>query len=174
MVPTRGFLKGRKLWRYVTGDITCPVKGVMTENDKAKDGTSKSKVDVEKDFVEKLEDWEKLIWDQLTSCEPVLKDATDAKAYEDYYNHTRLIQFLMTLTDDYEPFTYSFLHQTPLPGLEDTLPRLKYKETRLRLTHFRFEKAFVVTDKRRKFCRNDNRPSHILPYCPSVECRKFK
>ncbi|MED6114330.1 hypothetical protein PIB30_079226 [Stylosanthes scabra] len=26
----RGFLKGRKLWRYVTGDIVCPVKSVVT------------------------------------------------------------------------------------------------------------------------------------------------
>ncbi|MED6160272.1 hypothetical protein PIB30_050014 [Stylosanthes scabra] len=43
-----GFLKGRKLWRYVT------VKDVVTENDKATDGTSKG--DADKNFVEKLED----------------------------------------------------------------------------------------------------------------------
>jgi hypothetical protein len=43
------------------------------------------------------------VWGQLILCEPVLKDKADAKTYEDYRNRTRLIQFLMTLTDDYEP-----------------------------------------------------------------------
>nr|XP_025662089.1 uncharacterized protein LOC112757747 [Arachis hypogaea] len=199
----REFLKGQKLWRYVTSDIVCPVK--LTVADKSRDGASKSNEDAEKDFAEKLEDWDsknyqiitwfrntstpgihlqfghfetakevwdhlakrytssdlshqyqllkelhclkqergqavfdfltqmEIIWDQLTSCEPVLKDPTDAKAYEDYQNRTRLIQFLMALTDDYEPVRASLLHQNSLPSLEDALPRLNSKETRLGL-----------------------------------------
>ncbi|XP_072084390.1 uncharacterized protein [Arachis hypogaea] len=174
----RGFLKGRKLWRYVTGDIVYPVKPTVA--DKFKDGASKSNENAEKDFAEKLEDWDiknhqiitwfhntstpgihlqfgrfetvkeyqllkelhslkqergqavfdflaqmEIIWDQLTSCEPVLKDPTDAKAYEDYRNRTRLIQFLMALIDDYEPVRASLLHQNSLPSLEDALPRRK-------------------------------------------------
>nr|XP_029148847.1 lupeol synthase-like [Arachis hypogaea] len=43
-----------KLWCCVTGDVVCPVKPTAIE--KSKDGTSKSKEDVEQDFVEKLED----------------------------------------------------------------------------------------------------------------------
>ncbi|XP_072084315.1 uncharacterized protein [Arachis hypogaea] len=146
----RGFLKGRKLWRYVIGDIACPVK--PTVGDKSKEGASKSNEDAEKDYAEKLEDWDsknhqiitwfrntstpgiylqfghfettkevwdhlakrytisdlshqyqllkklhslkqergqavfeflapmEVIWDQLTSCEPVLKNPTDANA----------------------------------------------------------------------------------------------
>ncbi|XP_072080873.1 uncharacterized protein [Arachis hypogaea] len=97
-----------------------------------------------------------IIWDQLTSCEPVLKDPTDAKAYEDYRNRTRLIQFMMALTDDCEPVRASLLHQNPLPSLEDALPRLKSEETK------------------GKICRNCNRPGHSFSDCPSIECHKCK
>ncbi|XP_072064209.1 uncharacterized protein [Arachis hypogaea] len=239
----RGFLKGRKLWRYVTGDIACPVKPTLS-----KDGASKSKEDAEKekDYAEKLEDWDsknhqiitwfrntstpgihlqfgrfetakevwdhlakrytisdlshqyqllkelhslkqergqavfdflaqmEIIWDQLTSCEPVLKDPTDAKAYEDYRNRTRLIQFLMALTDDYEPVRASLLHQNPLPSLEDALPRLKSEETRLGLLRSKSETVFAATDRKGKICRNCNRPGHSFSDCPSIECRKCK
>ncbi|XP_072058111.1 uncharacterized protein [Arachis hypogaea] len=169
----REFFKGRKLWRYVTN------------------GTSKSKEDVEKDFAEKLEDWDskthqiitwfcntstpgihlqfghfetaneyqllkelyslkkergqavfdflaqmEIIWDQLTSCESVLKNPIDAKAYEDYRNQTCLIQFLMAFTDDYELVRTSLFHQNPLPSLEDALPHLKYEKTALGFDSF--------------------------------------
>ncbi|MED6138677.1 hypothetical protein PIB30_076684, partial [Stylosanthes scabra] len=50
----RDFLKGRKLWRYVTGDIVCPVKSTVTAT--SADGTSKSTEVGEKDFADKLED----------------------------------------------------------------------------------------------------------------------
>ncbi|XP_025640741.1 uncharacterized protein [Arachis hypogaea] len=242
----RGFLKGRKLWRYVTSDIACPVKPTVT--DISKDGASKSKEDAEKekDYAEKLEDWDsknhqiitwfrntstpgihlqfgrfdtakegwdhlakrytisdlshqyqllkelhslkqergqavfdflaqmEITWDQLTSCEPALKDPTDAKAYEDYRNWTRLIQFLMALTDDYEPVRASLLHQNPLPILEDALPRLKSEETRLGLLRSKSETVFAAIDRKGKICRNYNRPGHSFSDCPSIECRKCK
>ncbi|XP_072064466.1 uncharacterized protein [Arachis hypogaea] len=240
----REFFKGRKFWRYVTSDIVCPVKPTMT--DKSKDGPSKSKDDVEKDFAEKLEDWNsknhqiitwfrntstpsihlqfgrfetaievwdylakrytisdrshqyqllkklhslkqargqaifdflaqmKVIWDQLTSCEPVLKYSTDAKVYEDYRNQTRLIHFLLALTDDYEPVRTSLLHQSPLPSFEDALPRLKYNETCLGLTRSKSKTVFAATNRKEKFCRNCNRPGHSFSNCPSIECRKCK
>ncbi|MED6111560.1 hypothetical protein PIB30_053326 [Stylosanthes scabra] len=50
----RGFLKRRKLWRYMTGDIVCPVKSTVATT--SADGTSKSTEVVEKDFADKLED----------------------------------------------------------------------------------------------------------------------
>ncbi|MED6197110.1 hypothetical protein PIB30_118152 [Stylosanthes scabra] len=225
----RGFLKGRKLWRYVTGDITCPVKPTVAAATTTTDSTSKSEEEVQKDFASQLEDWDnknhqvitwfrntsiprihlqfgrletakevwdhlatrytiadlshqyqllkelnnlkqergqpiyeflsqmEVIWDQLTSCEPVLKDAIDAKSYEDYRNRTCLIQFLMALTDDYEPVRASLLHQNPLPSLEDALPRLKSEETRLCLTRSKSENVFAVPEKRTKFCRHCNR-----------------
>ena len=37
----RSFLKGRKLWRYVTGDLTCPTQSQTETNEK---------------FVDRLED----------------------------------------------------------------------------------------------------------------------
>ncbi|XP_016196123.1 uncharacterized protein LOC107637200 [Arachis ipaensis] len=211
----REFLKGRKLWRYVTGDIACPVKPNVT--DKSKDGASKSKEDAKKDFFGCFETakevWDHLakcytisdlshqyqllkelhslkqergqaifyflaqmeiIWDQLTSCEPVLKYPADAKAYEDYQNRTRLIQFLMALTDDYELVRASLLHQNLLPSLEDALPRLKSEETRLGLLRSKSETVFAATDRKGKICRNCNRPGHSFSDCPSIECRKCK
>ncbi|XP_072076761.1 uncharacterized protein [Arachis hypogaea] len=122
------------------------------------------------DFLAQME----IIWDQLTSCEPVLKDPTDAKAYEDYRNRTRLIQFLMALTDDYELAKASLLHQNPLPSLEDALPRLKSEETRLGLLRSKSETVFAATDRKGKICRNCNRPGHSFSDCPSIECRKCK
>ncbi|XP_072067055.1 uncharacterized protein [Arachis hypogaea] len=242
----REFLKGQKLWRYVTGDIAYPVKPTVT--DQSKDGASKSKEDAEKEkeYAEKLKDWDsknhqiitwfrntstpgihlqfgrfetakevwdhlakrytisdlshqyqllkelhslkqergqavfdflaqmEIIWDQLTSCEPVLQDPTDAKAYEDYRNRTRLIQFLMALTDDYEPVRASLLHQNPLLSLEDALPHLKSEETRLGLLRSKSETVFAATDRKGKICRNYNRPEHSFSDYPSIECRKCK
>nr|XP_029145740.1 uncharacterized protein LOC114924658 [Arachis hypogaea] len=115
-----------------------------------------------------------IIWDQLTSCEPVLKDPTNAKAYEDYRNRTRLIQFLMALTDDYEPVKASLLHQNPLPSLEDALPHLKSEETCLEWLRSKSETVFAATDRKGKICQNCNRPGHSFSDCPSIECRKCK
>ncbi|MED6208719.1 hypothetical protein PIB30_047884 [Stylosanthes scabra] len=78
------------------------------------------------DFLAQME----TVWDQLTSCEPVLKDSTDAKAY-----------------DDYEPVRTSLLHQNPLPSLEDALPRLKSEETRLGLTRSKSDHVFATREK---------------------------
>ncbi|XP_016168789.1 uncharacterized protein LOC107611367 [Arachis ipaensis] len=201
----RGFLKGRKLWYYVTGNVICPIKPIVTK--KSKDGTSKSKEDFGR-FETAKEVWDrlakcytifnlsyqyqllkelhslkqecgqavfdllpqmKLIWDQLTSCEPVLKDSTDAKAYKDYRNRTRLIQFFMGLTDDYELVRASLLHQNPLPTLEDAFPPLKYEETHLGLTHPKSETVFAVTCGKDKFCQNCNRSRHSFSDCPSIK-----
>ncbi|MED6147562.1 hypothetical protein PIB30_044966 [Stylosanthes scabra] len=72
------------------------------------------------------------VWDQLTSCESVLKDSTDAKAYEDYRNRKCLIQFLMALTDDYEPLTGHLITACPTrPPHSDQNkyhPRPKYSQ----------------------------------------------
>ena len=228
----RGFLKGRKLWRYVTGDIKCPIRN-PDETDET--------------FVDRIEDWDsknhqiitwfrntstssihlqfgrfdtakevwdylknrytisdlshqyqllkqlhtlkqrpgqpvfeflaqmEIIWDQLVSCEPSLDGEKDAKKYEQYRDRTRLIQFLMALNDEYEPVRASLLHQTPLPTLEDALPRLKSEETRLELIRPQSDLALAATDKQsNNYCRNCHKKGHILPQCPTVECHICK
>lgn len=223
-----GFLKGRRLWRYVTGDKKCPTKG--------KDDTADA-------FADKLEEWDsknhqiitwfrntsipsihlqfgrfenakevwdhlkqryiisdlshqyqllkdlsnlqqqtgqpvyeflaqmEVIWNQLTSCEPSLKDATDVKTYETHRDRVRLIQLLMALTDEYEPVRASLLHQNPLPTLENALPCLKSEETRLELVHPKADLAFAVTNNTTKPCRNCQKSGHSFSDCPTIECR---
>ena len=49
------FLKGRRLWRYVTGDIPKPVPGLVTDSDSS-DGDSVADVVVQvDDFEARLE-----------------------------------------------------------------------------------------------------------------------
>nr|KYP67751.1 hypothetical protein KK1_024103 [Cajanus cajan] len=44
----RGFLKGRRLWRYVTGDITCPTSELVDQLD----------VDARAKYIDQLEEWD--------------------------------------------------------------------------------------------------------------------
>jgi hypothetical protein len=101
-----------------------------------------------------------VIWNQLASCEPSPKDATDLKTYETHRNRIRLIQFLVALTDDYEPVRASLLHQSPLPTLENALPCLKSEETRLGLVHQQVDHAYAVTNKPTKYCRRCRKSDH--------------
>ena len=68
----------------------------------------------------------------------------------------------------------ALLHQSPLPTLEDALPRLKSEETRLELTQSKTDSAFAATDKQSNYCRNCSKTGHILPQCPTVECHACK
>ncbi|MED6142372.1 hypothetical protein PIB30_113039, partial [Stylosanthes scabra] len=80
----------------------------------------------------------------------------------------------MALTDEYEPVRASLLHQSPLPTLEDSLPRLKSEETRLELTQPKTDLAFAATDKQSNYCRHCHQTGHILPQCPTVSCHACK
>jgi hypothetical protein len=54
------FLKGRRLWRYVTGDIPKPVPGPVTDSDSS-DGDSVAEAVVQvDDFEARLEEWESI------------------------------------------------------------------------------------------------------------------
>uniref|UniRef100_A0A2N9G329 Uncharacterized protein n=1 Tax=Fagus sylvatica TaxID=28930 RepID=A0A2N9G329_FAGSY len=54
------FLKGRRLWRYVTGDIPKPVPGPVTDSDSS-DGDSAAEAVVQvDDFEARLEEWESI------------------------------------------------------------------------------------------------------------------
>jgi hypothetical protein len=222
-----GFLKGRRLWRYVTGDKTCPTIAANEQPeafaDKLEEWDSKNHQIITwfrntstpgihlqfGRFETAKEVWDHLkqrytisdlshqyqllkdlgnlkqqsgqpvyeflaqmeaIWNQLASCEPSLKDATDLQTYEKHRDRIRLIQFLMALTDDYEPVRASLLHQNPLPTLENALPCLKSEETRLGLHRPQNDLAFAVTNKTTNFCRHCRKPGHSFSDCPNVEC----
>ncbi|GFZ06690.1 hypothetical protein Acr_18g0008600 [Actinidia rufa] len=137
------FLKGRKLWRYVTGDIKAPTQGA------AKTPT---------EFIVRLEEWDisaldfpvptetgpgqsisaflpqiYSIWDQLTPSEPKWLCAGDSTLFATYRDQQRLILFLMGLSDIYEPVRASLLHRIPLSTLEQAISELLSEETRLGL-----------------------------------------
>ena len=54
------FLKGRRLWHYVTGDILKPVLGLVTDSNSS-DGDSVADVVIQVgDFKARLEEWESI------------------------------------------------------------------------------------------------------------------
>jgi hypothetical protein len=54
------FLKGRRLWRYVTSDIPKPVPGLVTDSDSSdSDSVAETVVQVD-DFEAHLEEWESI------------------------------------------------------------------------------------------------------------------
>ncbi|GFZ21039.1 hypothetical protein Acr_29g0002010 [Actinidia rufa] len=147
------FLKGRKLWRYVTGDIQAPTQGAA---------------ETPTEFIGRLEEWDSKnhqiitwirntsipsislqqepgqsiiaflpqiysIWDQLTPSEPKWLCAGDSTLFSTYRDQQCLILFLMGLSDIYEPVRASLLHRIPLPTLKQAISELSSEETRLGL-----------------------------------------
>ena len=54
------FLKGRRLWRYITGDIPKPVSGLVTNSDSS-DGDSIADAIIQvNDFEACFEEWESI------------------------------------------------------------------------------------------------------------------
>ncbi len=53
------FLKGRRLWRYVTGDIPKPVPKFVTDSDSFDGNSVADAVTQVNDFEVRLEDWER-------------------------------------------------------------------------------------------------------------------
>ena len=53
------FLKGRRLWRYVTGDIPKPVPGLTDSDSSDGDSVAEAVVQVD-DFEARLEEWESI------------------------------------------------------------------------------------------------------------------
>ncbi|GFS40568.1 hypothetical protein Acr_00g0069360 [Actinidia rufa] len=120
------FLKGRKLWRYITGDVKAPTHGAAetpTEFIRQEPGQSISA------FLPQIYS----IWDQLTPSEPKWLCAGDSTLFATYRDQQRLILFLMGLSDIYEPVRASLLHRIPLPTLEQAISELLSEETRLGL-----------------------------------------
>uniref|UniRef100_A0A2N9GFC2 Reverse transcriptase Ty1/copia-type domain-containing protein n=1 Tax=Fagus sylvatica TaxID=28930 RepID=A0A2N9GFC2_FAGSY len=100
--PKIRFLKGRKLWLYVTGQRH-PSK---QQKDKTEDA-----------FALRLEDWDgerittfhscmRFLWDQLAASEPVIRSVSDAKLVSTHRERTCLHQFLMGVLDDLESWVY--------------------------------------------------------------------
>uniref|UniRef100_A0A2N9HVC5 CCHC-type domain-containing protein n=1 Tax=Fagus sylvatica TaxID=28930 RepID=A0A2N9HVC5_FAGSY len=170
------FLKGHRLWRYVTGEIQAPVRS------KDEDDTK---------FADRLEDWDcknhqiitwfrhstvssihqqfghyenaKDVWDllshhyttaglsheyQLWGLLVNMKQAPRQPINEFLSDQFHLIQFLMALTSEFEPVRAALLQQVPLPTLEFAMSQLLSHETRLRTLQPHHPDAVLATAAR--------------------------
>uniref|UniRef100_A0A2N9GQ28 Reverse transcriptase Ty1/copia-type domain-containing protein n=1 Tax=Fagus sylvatica TaxID=28930 RepID=A0A2N9GQ28_FAGSY len=125
------FLKGRRLWRYVTGDIPKPVPGPVTDFDSS-DGDSVAKAVVQvDDFEARLEEWESiqcriLSWFINTSVPAIsslLPRLETGQSISDYYSQTASMWEQLAAADP------------PLRYAEDIDLFAKYKDRR-RFTQF--------------------------------------
>uniref|UniRef100_A0A151UDP3 Retrovirus-related Pol polyprotein from transposon TNT 1-94 n=1 Tax=Cajanus cajan TaxID=3821 RepID=A0A151UDP3_CAJCA len=85
------------------------------------------------------------IWDQLAVCEPKLHNKDDIKSYAKYRDGTKLIEFLMALTDDYEPVRASLKKGHIAPNCPTRGPN---RSSTL-------------------FCRYCKLAGHIIDHCPT-------
>ncbi|GFZ20913.1 hypothetical protein Acr_29g0000750 [Actinidia rufa] len=162
VTPAHCFLKGRKLWRYVTGDIKAPTQGAAETPTDLQFGrfdtahaiwdflvTRYTTADLACQYQlmtslcrQRQEPGQSIsaflpqiysIWDQLTPSEPKWLCAGDSTLFATYRDQQRLILFLMGLSDIYEPVRASLLHRIPLLTLEQAISELLSEETRLGL-----------------------------------------
>ncbi|XP_010263725.1 PREDICTED: uncharacterized protein LOC104601921 [Nelumbo nucifera] len=144
------FLKGRLLWRYVTGEIPKPAKISDETEDK---------------FAERIEKWDgknhqiltrfhntciasiKLEfrrYDSSKECEPEWDSTSVATTYSKLRNRQRVWHLLMTLRDEYEPISSTLLYHSPLPSLDVVINDLLSEETHLKT--LRDERSLLSTD----------------------------
>ncbi|GFY95099.1 CLP protease proteolytic subunit 6 [Actinidia rufa] len=116
------FLKGRKLWRYVTGDIKAPVQAYNLGD----------LILLMPSGIFWPPDILLLIW-LLTPSEPKWVSDVDATLFATYPDQHHLILFLMGLSDVYELVRVSLLHRIPLLTLDQTISKFLSEEACLGL-----------------------------------------
>ena len=70
------------------------------------------------------------VWNQLVLSEPHWTCDKDAALFDEHHNKLRLMQFLMTLNDDFETVRALLLHRKPLPSIDDSLTKILFEEIR--------------------------------------------
>ncbi|PSS35073.1 Transcription corepressor like [Actinidia chinensis var. chinensis] len=141
------FLRGRKLWKYITGDAQ-PSQFFETDEDDDDDD------DLHAQYQSQLEDWDSVglelhhlhfdlgqtltdfynkisnLWNHLAQFEPTWTCPTNTAAFHAYRDRSRLCHFLVALPPDYEHIQASLLHRHPLPIVGQALAELTSEETR--------------------------------------------
>ncbi|WOH12602.1 hypothetical protein DCAR_0832108 [Daucus carota subsp. sativus] len=112
-------------------------------------------------------------WDQLTLSEPKWLHTEDATLYHTYRDQQRLIQFLMALTQDFEPVRAALLHRVPLPSLESSVTELISEETRLGIGKINSMTDTVlavppVSTSDKPFCRFCRQSGHVTKDCVAL------
>ena len=150
--------------RYTTSDLSHQYQ-IMSSLSKQKQEPGQPVAD----FLSQIQS----LWDQLTLSEPKWLHTEDATLYHTYRDQQRLIQFLMALTQDFEPVRAALLHRVPLPSLESSVAELISEETRLGLGKFKsvIDNVLAVppaptSDK--PFCRFCRQSGHVTKDCMTL------
>nr|XP_017251186.1 PREDICTED: uncharacterized protein LOC108221814 [Daucus carota subsp. sativus] len=147
--------------RYTTSDLSHQYQ-IMSSLSKQKQEPGQPVAD----FLSQIQS----LWDQLTLSEPKWLHTEDATLYHTYRDQQRLIQFLMALTQDFEPVRAALLHRVPLPSLESSVAELISEETRLGLGKFKSVVDNVlavppVPTSDKSFCRFCRQNGHVTKDC---------
>ncbi|KAA8550319.1 hypothetical protein F0562_002003 [Nyssa sinensis] len=180
------FLKGRRLWRYVTSDLA-------TQTQKASE--------TEEAFSTRLEEWGSMhykilswfintsvpsinsllprlgnakdtgqsiadfysqsnhLWEQLSAADPKLACAQDIQTFAAWLDRQKFMHFMMALRDDFESTRASLLHRQPLPTLDAAVSELISEETRRSTMKMQSSNMVLATASRGPSPSSTGRPS---------------
>ncbi|KAL6527325.1 hypothetical protein OROGR_016415 [Orobanche gracilis] len=143
----KNFLKGKKMWKYISGDALKPLTRFDTDKEVwdylgklyvrsnfavqyQLEADIRALVQTEGMSIEDVYNKMTVLWDQLAVTE-----TAELRAFEPYIarrEEQRLVQFLMALRTDFELMRGSILHRTPLPSVDSVVHELLAEETRLK------------------------------------------
>uniref|UniRef100_A0A2N9HJ51 Reverse transcriptase Ty1/copia-type domain-containing protein n=1 Tax=Fagus sylvatica TaxID=28930 RepID=A0A2N9HJ51_FAGSY len=188
------FLKGRRLWRYVTGDIPKLVHGLLTDSDSSDgDSVAEAVIQVKRlglswpldttalmtlpwNFILKSS-FIRCVKNQLAAADPPLRYAEDINLFAKYKDRRRFTQFMIGLREDFEPTRATLLSRSPLSSLDAAVKELISEENRR--PHHHLSSLDVVLATPRPSSSSSDRPRRICTYCqkPShdiIECYRKK
>uniref|UniRef100_A0A2N9IJ59 Uncharacterized protein n=1 Tax=Fagus sylvatica TaxID=28930 RepID=A0A2N9IJ59_FAGSY len=180
------FLKGRRLWRYVTGDIgvmllqlfRLMILRLVLRSGKASNAGSfpGSLTPLCLPLAVSFLDWKQvkrpgLSW-PLAAADPPLRYAEDIDLFAKYKDRRRFTQFMMGLREDFEPTRAALLSRSPLPSLDAAVKELISEENRRPHHHLSSSDVVLATprppsssDRSRRFCTYCQKPSHDITEC---------
>ncbi|KAG9442993.1 hypothetical protein H6P81_018847 [Aristolochia fimbriata] len=125
----RNFLKGRNLWKYVTGDCKKPIVTSDVSSTKAFDDWEINNSRVITLLASAVSPFISL-QDRLAVMDPKFACDNDTLLFQSYIDEFKLVQFLMALRDDFEAVRSSMFYRSPLPFVETALSELLSEGTR--------------------------------------------
>ncbi|GFZ11682.1 hypothetical protein Acr_23g0000670 [Actinidia rufa] len=157
------FLRARKLWKYITGNVQPPHFSETDDDDDA----------LHIQYQSQLEDWDsvnsKIItwfsntsvssihslftpfetakegWDYLAERYSSVDGANEYQLGLAYRDRSCLRHFLMALPPDYEHIQTSLLHRHPLPIVGQALAKLRSEETRKKTMVYQHSQPVLAT-----------------------------
>ena len=106
------------------------------------------------------------LWDQLALNEPARTHSHTE--YQILRELTKLVQFLLTFSDDFEALRSSILHQKPLLTATDVFPELLIEQTQKAIhAHPSADTAFLAASNRSSYSNSSSSSKSMgkKPYC---------